>query len=219
MNSCILMAQIVSDPELRSTQDNREISSMMVEFEGLRAEESPTRIKVVGWGNLASEIKNNYAQGDRVIIEGRLSMNLIDMPEGYKEKRAELVASRIHLLDRNNEYVASATTTITKQESPPAIVSSSEPIRSKSEPLETQSDLATGEALRDRTSSKTETTIIPANTSDSSTNSDWDDIPFRQPVSLGTSEIDRQDFWEVAANRPGMWLHGTRDLCSSVMES
>jgi len=186
VNSCILMAQIVSEPELRSTQDNREISSMMVEFEGLRSEESPARIKVVGWGNLASEIKNNYHQGDRIIVEGRLSMNLIDMPEGYKEKRAELVASRIHLLNRSNEYAASATTTVTKQELTPATVPSSEPIRSKSEPMKTQSDLATGEALRgaaapakqDRHLATTETTTIPANTSDSSTNSDWDDIPF-----------------------------------------
>ncbi|MBE9170853.1 single-stranded DNA-binding protein [Pleurocapsales cyanobacterium LEGE 06147] len=209
MNSCILMAQIVSDPELRSTQDNREISSMMVEFEGLRTEESPARIKVVGWGNLASEIKNNYTQGDRVIIEGRLSMNLIEMPEGYKEKRAELIASRIYLLNRSNEYAVSATTTVTKQESPPAAASSSEPIRPKSEPMKTPSD---------RTS-KTDTTTIPTNTSDSSTNSDWDDIPFRRSLSLKTSEIDRQDFWEVAANRPGMWLHGSRDLFGTVMES
>jgi single-stranded DNA-binding protein len=162
------MAQIVSDPELRSTQDNREISSMMVEFEGLRSEESPTRIKVVGWGNLASEIKSNYTQGDRVILEGRLSMNLIEMPEGYKEKRAELVASRIHLVNRDPDYAASATTTVMKPESPPAAVASPEPTRSKTEPIATPSDRL----------SQTETTTIPANTSDSSTNSDWDDIPF-----------------------------------------
>ncbi len=178
MNSCILMAQIVSEPELRSTQDNREISSMMVEFEGLRSEESPARIKVVGWGNLASEIKNNYHQGDRIIVEGRLSMNLIDMPEGYKEKRAELVASRIHLLNRDNDYAASATKTVTKQELTTATIPSAEPIRSTSEPIKTPRDLATGEPLRGANTSTTETTTVSANTSDSSTNSDWDDIPF-----------------------------------------
>ena len=168
MNSCILMAQIVSDPELRSTQDNREISSMMVEFEGMRSEESPARIKVIGWGNLASEIKHNYNQGDRVIVEGRLSMNLIDMPEGYKEKRAELIASRIYLLNHGNDSAVPATTTVTKQEFSPAEIPSLEPISSKSEPIKTPSV---------RTST-TETTTVPANTSDSPTNSDWDDIPF-----------------------------------------
>ena len=96
MNSCILMAQIVSDPELRSTQDQTNVSSMMVEFESLREGEAPSKVQVEGWGNLAEEIKNTYSAGDRVIVEGRLSMNLFEMPEGYKEKRAKLVASRIY---------------------------------------------------------------------------------------------------------------------------
>ena len=96
MNSCILMAQIVSDPELRSTQDQTSVSTMMVEFESTREGEAPGKVQVEGWGNLAEEIKNSYGAGDQIIIEGRLSMNLFEMPEGYKEKRAKLVASRIY---------------------------------------------------------------------------------------------------------------------------
>ena len=99
MNSCILMAQIVSDPELRSTQDQTSVSTMMVEFESTREGEAPGKVQVEGWGNLAEEIKNSYGAGDRIIIEGRLSMNLFEMPEGYKEKRAKLVASRVYPLE------------------------------------------------------------------------------------------------------------------------
>ena len=98
MNSCILMAQIVSNPELRSTQDQTSVSSMMVEFESTREGEAPGKVQVEGWGRLAEDIKQNYGAGDRIIIEGRLSMNLFEMPEGYKEKRAKLVASRIYPL-------------------------------------------------------------------------------------------------------------------------
>ena len=98
MNSCILMAQIVDDPELRSTQDNAKVASMMVEFESTREGEAPGKLQVEGWGNLAEEIKNTYSAGQQIIIEGRLSMNLIPMPEGYKEKRAKLVASKIYPL-------------------------------------------------------------------------------------------------------------------------
>ena len=96
MNSCILMAQIVSDPELRSTQDNVSVASMMVEFESTKEGDTPGKVQVEGWGNLAEEIKNTYSAGEQIIIEGRLSMNLFEMPEGYKEKRAKLVASRIY---------------------------------------------------------------------------------------------------------------------------
>ena len=96
MNSCVLMAQVISTPELRSTQDNTSVSTMMVEFPSSREGEDPGKIQVEGWGNLAEAMKNTYSTGDNILIEGRLSMNLFEMPEGYKEKRAKLVASKIY---------------------------------------------------------------------------------------------------------------------------
>jgi single-stranded DNA-binding protein len=100
MNSCVLMAKIIRSPELRYTQDAQmPVAQMLVEFEGTKPEDPPSTLRVVGWGNLASEIQENYSEGDRIIIEGRLSMTSVERPEGFKEKRAELVASRIHRLD------------------------------------------------------------------------------------------------------------------------
>ena len=98
MNSCILMAEIVEEPQLRYTPDQTALAEMLVQFPGPRAEDAPATLKVVGWGNLAQQIQQQYHQGDRVIIEGRLSMNTIDRPEGFKEKRAELTVQRIHSL-------------------------------------------------------------------------------------------------------------------------
>ncbi len=100
MNTFILMAKVVRSPELRYTQENqRPVAEMLVEFEAVKAEDSPSTLKVVGWGNLATEIQEKYSEGDRLIIEGRLSMILLERPEGFKEKRAELVASRVYSLD------------------------------------------------------------------------------------------------------------------------
>ncbi|NEO29869.1 MAG: single-stranded DNA-binding protein [Symploca sp. SIO3C6] len=116
MNSCILMAQIIQDPELRYTSDSQTaVAQMLVQFESPRSEDPPTTLKVVGWGNFANEIKEKYSAGDQVVIEGRLRMNLIDRPEGFREKRAELNAYRIHKLafDSNFEPQASASNTAT----------------------------------------------------------------------------------------------------------
>jgi single-strand DNA-binding protein len=55
-------------------------------------------LRVVAWRNLATEIKQNYHKGDRVILEGRLGMNTIVRREGFKEKQAELTVQRIHSL-------------------------------------------------------------------------------------------------------------------------
>ena len=92
------MAEIIKNPELRYTADNQmAVADMFVQFtpSGSRPDERPPTIEVVGWGNLATEIKENFKQGDRVTIEGRLEMNTLER-DGYKEKRAKLVASRIY---------------------------------------------------------------------------------------------------------------------------
>ncbi|MEG4810260.1 single-stranded DNA-binding protein [Microcoleus sp. F8-D3] len=96
MNSCILMAEIIQQPQLRYTPDNQlQIAEMLVQFPGPKPEDPPEHLKVIGWGNFAQEIHEKYREGDRVIIEGRLSMNTIER-DGIKEKRAELTAQRIY---------------------------------------------------------------------------------------------------------------------------
>jgi single-strand DNA-binding protein len=122
MNSCILMAEIIKNPELRYTADNQmAVADMFVQFEpplGSRPEEQHPTIEVVGWGNLATEMKENYKQGDRVTIEGRLEMNTIER-DGYKEKRARLVASRIYQITAVGAAVAASPSSSTKTSSSP----------------------------------------------------------------------------------------------------
>lgn len=170
MNSCVLMAEIVSDPQLRSTQDNLDVAEMIVRFEGLKEDDPPATLKVLGWGNLASEIKNNYSQGDRIIIEGRLSMNTIERQEGYKEKRAELVASRIFALGAslNPTSNISASTTLQDNSYAAATVSST-PVAMSQIPQETPSFTS---------SPKPQKSPVLDDTATSSDDGNWDEIPF-----------------------------------------
>jgi single-strand DNA-binding protein len=116
MNSCILMAEIIKNPELRYTADNQlAVSDMFVQFAppmGGRPDDQHPTIEVVGWGNLATEMKENYKQGDKVTIEGRLEMNTIER-DGYKEKRARLVASRIYHMSAVDAPAPAATSRAT----------------------------------------------------------------------------------------------------------
>lgn len=96
MNNCILMAEIVEAPQLRYTADNQTpIAEFVVKFPGLREGDMPGQMKVLGWGNLAQEIQERYQIGDRVLLEGRLGMNTVERPEGFKEKRAEMTVQRV----------------------------------------------------------------------------------------------------------------------------
>jgi single-strand DNA-binding protein len=96
MNSFIVMAEIVEPPQLRHTQENMALAEMKVQFPGLRPDEPMVVMKVVGWGNLAQEMPTKFNTGDQVIVEGRLGMNTVERPEGFKEKRAEMTATKIY---------------------------------------------------------------------------------------------------------------------------
>ena len=119
MNNCILMAEVTQAPQLRYTSDTQTpIAEMMVQFEALRDGDPAESLKVVGWGNLAQEIQERYHVGDRVIVEGRLGMVSTERPEGFREKRAELTAQRIHLLGGGESIVSSAESQPTAKRTP-----------------------------------------------------------------------------------------------------
>ncbi|MGG6242283.1 single-stranded DNA-binding protein [Nodosilinea sp. AN01ver1] len=97
MNNCLLMAEIVQSPQLRYTSDNQTpVAEFMVQFPGLKEGDPSSQMKVVGWGNLAQDIQAQYQAGQRVLLEGRLAMNVVERPEGYKEKQVEMTVQRIY---------------------------------------------------------------------------------------------------------------------------
>jgi single-strand DNA-binding protein len=107
MNSFILMAQIIKEPELRYTQDTQlPLSQMLVQFPALKAEDTPATLRVVGFGALATEIQENFHEGDQVILQGELNINSIDRPEGFKEKRPELKVSKIYKVGETTGFSA-----------------------------------------------------------------------------------------------------------------
>lgn len=174
MNSCILMAEIVQEPQLRYTPDNQTpIAEIMVEFPGIRDEDPPARLKVVGWGTLAQEIQEKYHQGDRIIVEGRLHMNTFDRPEGFKEKRAELTAQKIHLLGAGATLTTTATVPNSTIATQPAAQS---PVAAQSvdQPAKTAPAKAAAAAKPGKSAEPAKTPAYSA----PSAEVDYDDIPF-----------------------------------------
>ncbi|HEY9608895.1 single-stranded DNA-binding protein [Allocoleopsis sp.] len=186
MNSCILMAQIIQDPELRYTADNQTpIAQMLVEFPSQRAEDPPTRLRVVGWGNLANSIKENYSAGDRVLIEGRLGMNTIERPEGFKEKRAELTAARIYKLGADTLFEPHVAVPATTNDAPASVSSPKSnnvvvPLRSprQSAPMSNTSELDRDYASSATDQSYETPSIRTTTTTAPDSQQDLDDIPF-----------------------------------------
>lgn len=140
MNSCVLMGEIVKPPELRYTQDGQTaIAEMTVQFPALRAEDPMEMVKVVSWGNMAQQVQEQYQQGDQIVVEGRLTMNSIDRPEGFKEKVAEITASRIHPMSMNavtTSVPSMPTTASPRTTAPPAAAPAAPPPSQAAAPVE-----------------------------------------------------------------------------------
>ena len=99
MNHCLLEAEVMEAPQIRYTQDNQTpIAEMTVQIEGLRPDDPPSSLKVVGWGNLAQDLQNRVRAGQRLVLEGRMRINSVARADGVREKKAELTLSRLHPL-------------------------------------------------------------------------------------------------------------------------
>ena len=159
MNNCMLMAEIVQPPQLRYTSDNQTpVADFVVQFPGLREGDPPSQMKIVGWGNLAQDIQQNYRAGQRVLLEGRISMTVVDRPEGFKEKQAEMTVQRIYDLGMLNTMAMNTGT-------PVNTISASAPANSAGgPPVPTTPPPATP------TGQTSNTTV--------ETNPSYDDIPF-----------------------------------------
>ncbi|MEX0589234.1 MAG: single-stranded DNA-binding protein [Cyanobium sp.] len=97
MNHCLLEVEVLEAPQVRYTQDNQTpVAEMAVQMDGLRPDDPPAQLKVVGWGNLAQELQNRVQVGQRLMLEGRLRMNTVTRQDGVKEKRAEFTLARLH---------------------------------------------------------------------------------------------------------------------------
>ncbi len=98
MNSIVLMGEIATKPEVRQTQEGSARASFLLRFPSHRANDPDYQVQVLLFGTAANEINGQYGVGAQVIVEGRLQMNSVTRPDGNREKRAELIARRVHAL-------------------------------------------------------------------------------------------------------------------------
>ena len=107
MNSCVLIADIIQAPQIRYTADNQTaIAEMVIQFPSFRDNDPPSRLKVVAWGNLAQTVQEQCHVGQQYALEGRLQINSVPRPEGFKDKVAELVLARFQALGASGSSMA-----------------------------------------------------------------------------------------------------------------
>jgi single-stranded DNA-binding protein len=133
MNNCMLLAEIVQAPQLRYTSDNQTpVAEFWVEFPPLKENDPAAKLKVVAWGNLGQEVQANYQAGQRVLLEGRLAMNVVDRPEGFKEKQVEMTLQRLYDAGSFSTMAMAAPAPLTPSTASPAAPAAVTPVSAPS---------------------------------------------------------------------------------------
>lgn len=101
MNIFTLVCKLKTVPELRYTpSDQKPITSFGVDFADPNPEKTETfPLRVTLFGKGAEAVVNmGLTIGEPLLVEGRLKMDLLDRPEGFKEKRGEVLCNRLQRL-------------------------------------------------------------------------------------------------------------------------
>ena len=111
LNKCMIIGNLGRDPEMRYTPQGTAVTSFSVavsrSFNSRVGEplEETVWFRVTAWNKLA-EICNQYlTKGQRVYVEGRVSMRMWDGNDGQKHGSLELTASDLMMLSAKGEAV------------------------------------------------------------------------------------------------------------------
>lgn len=111
LNKAMIIGNIASDVEMRSTQSGQNVTSFRVATNRRWKDQTSGEMKedaqfhsIVAWGKLG-EICNQYMQkGKKIYVEGRIQTRTWDDPQsGQKKYFTEIVAENVIMLDSKGQ--------------------------------------------------------------------------------------------------------------------
>ena len=100
MNKVFLLGRLVRDPEIRTTQSGKMVTSFTLAVDRFAGSKEADFIPVVTWEKLAENCGNSLLKGQRCLVEGRLQIRSYDGKDGQKRWVTEIVASSVEFLER-----------------------------------------------------------------------------------------------------------------------
>lgn len=109
LNTCTIMGRFVRDPELRTTNSGKSVTSFTIacdrDFRGSDGERVADFIDCVSWNATAEFIARNFSKGKMAVVTGSLQFRDWTDKDGKKRKNAEIQVSNIYFADsKKDEY-------------------------------------------------------------------------------------------------------------------
>ena len=103
MNKIFLLGRLTRDPEVRTTQSGKMVTSFTLAVDRPGGGDVKNDfINVVAWEKLAEVSGNNLAKGQRAMVEGRLQIRGYDGKDGQKRWVTEVIMQSVEFIDRRN---------------------------------------------------------------------------------------------------------------------
>lgn len=142
INKVILVGNLASDPEVRTTPSGQQVCSFRIATnrfwtdKNTGQKQSKTEFhNVVTWGRLADIASRYLAKGSMAFIEGRLETRSWQDPSGTKRFRTEVIATNLQLGPRSARQTQDEEPKEAVPEEPPIIEEGEEEIDVKDIPL------------------------------------------------------------------------------------
>ena len=98
LNACILMGRLTADPELRTTQTGKSVTSFTLAVDRdfqQNDEKQADFISVVAWGKTAEFVKKWFSKGRMIAVVGRIQARTYTDKDGNNRKAVEVVADKV----------------------------------------------------------------------------------------------------------------------------
>lgn len=103
MNKVFLLGRLVRDPEIRTTQSGKMVTTFTLAVDRFGGgKDNADFITIVTWDKLAENCGNSLTKGQRALVEGRLQIRSFEGKDGQKRWVTEIVAQSVEFLERRS---------------------------------------------------------------------------------------------------------------------
>ena len=99
MNIAILMGRLTRDPELKYTSNGKAYANFTLAVQ--KTKDEAEFIDCTAWEKTAENIAEYFGKGNRILIQGRLSVNSYEQ-NGEKRKFTRVLANTFEFIDSKN---------------------------------------------------------------------------------------------------------------------
>lgn len=110
VNTCIIGGRLTRDPEMAYTPQGTAVTDITVAVNDTwtdkatgQKKEQATFVAVKAWGKTAEFVAEQFRKGSEILVEGRITQETWETPEGKKREKTRVRADRVHIIEWRTE--------------------------------------------------------------------------------------------------------------------